>query len=185
MAAKVKKEKETQTLSAAKVMAISKAFAAAQRESAGIGANLAARFIAACGGVTINAADSQAIARECAKNLGWAKTAIKSRASNIRLIVNAGEPLVAVMRHFNKKHGGAKGLSWNSALVAARALKRFDGSVAKAVARLQAGAAGHPKAKTNKKVTVSNALNAWYKASPKMATQIEKAAKLLGVTLSA
>lgn len=171
-----KKVEEKVSISAPTRNAIAKAYVANVLEHNGTGLRLVSRLMQACAGVTLNVADARAVATQCADALKWNSKSIPQRASEIRVLVNAGEKLVDVMKKYNAKAKG--GLGWNSALIAARMLK--DKSVTEVVTALTTKRAAK---KTTGKTAVTNALRTWLKNSPKNAAAIEKAAKLLGISL--
>lgn len=172
-----KKVEEKVSISASTRNAIAKAYVANVLEHNGTGLRLVSRLVQACAGVTLNVADARAIATQCAESLHWDSKSIPNRASEIRALVNAGENLVSVMKKYAQKAKGG-GLGWNSALLAARMLKTQ--SVTAVVTALTTKRAVK---KTTGKTATQNALRAWLKSSPKNAAAIEKAARILGITL--
>lgn len=171
-----KKTEEKMSINAAQKNAIAKAYVANVLENNGTGLRLVSRLMQACSGVTLNVADARAVATSCADSLKWDSKSIPQRASEIRTLVNSGEKLVDVMKKYAQKSKG--GLGWNSALIAARMLKTQ--SVTAVVTALTTK---RPAKKTTGKTAVTNALRTWLKNSPKNAANIEKAAKLLGISL--
>lgn len=172
-----KKVEEKMSINAATKNAIAKAYVANVLEHNGVGLRLVSRLVQACAGVTLNVADARAVATSCADTLNWDSKSIPQRASEIRTLVNSGEDLVTVMKKYAQKAKGG-GLGWNSALTAARMLKTQ--SVTAVVTALTTK---RPAKKTTGKTAVTNALRTWLKSSPKNAAAIEKAAKLLGISL--
>ena len=170
-----KKVEEKMSINAAQKNAIAKAYVANVLEHNGTGLRLVSRLMQSCSGVTLNVADARAVATSCADSLKWDSKSIPQRASEIRVLVNAGEKLVDVMKKYAQKAKGG-GLGWNSALTAARMLKTKD-SVTAVVTALTTKRSAK---KTTGKTAVTNALRPWLKSSPQNAANIEKAAKVLG-----
>jgi len=171
-----KKTEEKMSITATQRNNIARAYVSCTKENSETGLRLVSRLMQACGGVTLNVEDAKAVATSCADSLKWNANSIPQRASEIRTLVNSGEKLVDVMKKYAGKAKG--GLAWNSALIAARMLKTQ--SVTAVVTALTTK---RPAKKTTGKTAVTNALRTWLKSSPKNAANIEKAAKLLGISL--
>ena len=172
----VKKVEEKMSINAAQKNAIAKAYVACTLENNDMGLRLVSRLMQACSGVTLNVADARAVATSCADSLKWDSKSIPQRASEIRTLVNCGEKLVDVMKKVAVR--AKRGLAWNQALFAARMLKTKSPTEVVKVLTTK-----HEQKKTTGKVKVASALKAWLKSSPKNAANIEKAAKLLGISL--
>ncbi len=127
-------------------------------------------------GAEIPSAERKLIVADIAESRGWEGKTLKSRSSEVNVVLKAYAKLGEAVKQFTKKNEGR--CEWHDSMKLARRLNAGDNvsqAVAAAFVRGEAKA-GNPAGR------VAGALKAWYKASKgDKRAKILKAAELLGI----
>jgi len=127
-------------------------------------------------GAAISDEDRAAIVSDIAKARGWKGPSLRSRTSEVNVVLKAYNTLPEAIEMYRAK---AKRVQWHDSMKLARRLNAGD-TIAQAVrAVLTKG--------NSKQITpsgrVAGALKAWFKAEPRKQKAILEAAALLGLKL--
>lgn len=121
--------------------------------------------------------DRNAIANDIAKARGWKGPSLKSRVSEVNVVLKACTTLPEAIKAFAAKSPKCQ---WHDSMKLARRINKGD-SVKQAVAfALKKGEAGEGAKPAGR---VAGALKAWFKAEPRKQEAIIKAAEILGIKL--
>jgi hypothetical protein len=117
------------------------------------------------------------IIADVAQARGWKDKALKSRGSEVNVVLRAYATLGEAVKLFTKKNNGR--IQWHDTMKLARRINAGDNVSQAVTAAFASGAAAKP---ANPAGRVAGALKAWYKVArgEKKAT-ILKAAALLGI----
>ncbi len=127
-------------------------------------------------GEPIATGDRTAIAADIAKARGWKGTSLKSRISEVNVVLRAYDRLPEAIEGFTQR---AKRCQWHDSMKIARRLNKGD-SVAKAI---KAALLKDKGAKVSPAGRAAGALKAWFKVAPRKQKAIVEAAELLGLKL--
>lgn len=121
--------------------------------------------------------DRSAIVSDIAKARGWKGPSLKSRTSEVNVVLKAYSTLPEAIEAYRAK---AKRVQWHDSMKLARRLNAGD-SIAQAVKA--AFSTGTQSKGSTPSGRVAGALKAWFKAEPRKQKAILEAAALLGIKL--
>lgn len=127
-------------------------------------------------GEDMNDEDRSAIVSDIAKARGWKGASMKSRTSEVNVVLKAYSTLPEAIDAYRAK---AKSCQWHDSMKLARRLNAGD-SITQAV---KAAFTKGQSAKSTPSGRVAGALKAWFKAEPRKQEKILEAAALLGIKL--
>lgn len=133
-------------------------------------------------GEAISDEDMTSIVGGIAKERGWKGPALKSRASEVRVVLRASNTLPEAIKAFRNR---ADKCDWHTSMKLARCINKGTG-VQKAVSQVFAAAkSGGQSAKSNPAGRAAGALKAWWKAAKgEKKAAILRAAEILGLKLN-
>ncbi len=121
--------------------------------------------------------DRSAIVSDIAKARGWKGASMKSRTSEVNVVLKAHADLPEAIDLFSKK---AKRVQWHDSMKLARRINAGD-TIAQAVKA--AFVTGTDSKKVSPSGRAAGALKAWFKAEPRKQEKILEACALLGIKL--
>lgn len=127
-------------------------------------------------GAAISDEDRSAIVSDIAKARGWKGPSLRSRASEVNVVLKAYNKLPEAIEAYRAK---AKRVQWHDSMKLARRLNAGD-TIAQAVRAAFTKSDSRQVAPSGR---VAGALKAWFKAEPRKQKAILEAAALLGLKL--